>query len=304
MKRTLFALALALFALTAHAAETADASIVHASQVRILYGHDATTTTVFVFAWLVNASSDTYVSDGPALAFSLPEGASNTLDVQLITASGATPLASGAPVEGATELSLRIPPGQSNLRLEYHVEPYEAHARFRLSLPFRSDQTHLFVAPRSVEVSGTPASPAGHDENLGLSIYHVAAQFPGEVAFTFADHPPPPPEQETAMQDTDMDVIAVPNRFSEWRGYVILGALLVVLFAFAVADLMRRAGAGGAYNLSPSEHAALLERLYDDLAALELRHRRGEVSDTAFRDGRRHLRLQVSLLLEQEERRA
>ena len=299
MTRTLLAVALLLAALGAQAAESADASILHATEVRILFGHDQNTTTLFIFAWLVNDSSGTYVSDGAALVFAPPEGASHTLRGELATPAGSRRLTEATATQGIG-LALRVPPGHSNLRLEYHTTPYQAPAHLHFSLPFKAESTHLFVAPQSVKVAGTPTSLTSHDDKLGLDVYRVDARFPGEVAFTFTDSAPP---QKQASEDDNMDVKPLPNRFSQWMGYVLLGGLLLVLFAFGLSELVRSPGRGGTYNLSSAEHAALKERLYDDLASLERSHDGGEVSDAAFRDERRHLRLQISLLLEQEETR-
>ncbi|MBE7558014.1 hypothetical protein HS125_03310 [bacterium] len=267
--------------------------IVHAHDFRVLFGHDNAVQHVMLAATLVNDGSYTYFSEGPTWVLAVPETARSSLKVELNRDGVPVPLTPEPAGEGRVGLSFAVQPGHTNLEISYEGEPYTGRAELLLDFPFVARSLTLLTLPDDIRVLAPSAEDRGIVEEDHLHIYGVSAELPGRLAFAFEGGRFPARAESGGHEG---EVKNTPNLWAGFRGLVLLGVLLALLFLFGVWDLFRREEPGGALNLSPAECRALEERLSAELAELEARHARREVSEIVYRDRKRRLTSQLALL--------
>lgn len=275
---------------------TSELAGVHAHELRLLFGHDNAIEHFLLSATLVNHTSYTVFSEGPTLFFPVPEEAVEELRVSLSRGSIPVDLLPERQEDGRWGVRFDLQPGTSSLQVSYNGKPYAGRSELALDFPFEANRVMLLTLPPDISVSAPALKDLGVDPEDHVHVYEIGAELPGALRFLFEGGK----FDERAM--TPVHAGRPVKAHNYWRGvpgFLLGGGLLLVLLAFALSELYRRSEPGGALNLSPAEHAALLERLRRQLAELEARHQRRELSEAAFRDQSRRIRAQLALLSSQ-----
>lgn len=133
-----------------------------------------------------------YYRASGSFLFSIPDGAQLS-DASVVGTSG-MPVTQSPLDKGKNEKALDYPfrPGDSGIRIAYHL-PYSGdQAQIRFSSPYAADRLAIF-APPSVRVNASGFSPAGQEQ--GFSVYMreaVAANTPISVSISGTAPPPQP----------------------------------------------------------------------------------------------------------------
>ncbi len=253
-----------------------------------------------------------YKADGN-FEFQIPEGG----ELAQVSAWGPSgmPVVQGTIDRGSRRYSIAFAfrPGESGVRLSYHV-PYTANeAVLRATSPYAAQRV-LLIAPPTLQVASAGFQPAGTEQ--GWSVYAregvpAGAQFDIAVSGTA---PPPSesgPQGQTDAQGRDagrsaQPVQALPGRLDSLK-WVLVGGF-GALFALGVGFLWRRpAGATNAQpagkNSQPNRRGASretdaalsqaaaevqrevnhsLDQLKETLFRLELRRQAGTISEEEY----------------------
>ncbi len=243
-----------------------------------------------------------YKPDG-SFEFQIPEGA----ELAQVSAWGPSgmPVVQGTIDRGNRRYAIAFPfrPGDSGVRLSYHV-PYDSNqAVVRVTTPYAAQRV-VIIAPPSLQVVSAGFQPAGTEQ--GWSVYArevVPAGALFDVSVSGTAPPPSAPGQQGEPEGQGRDagpsgapVQALPGRLDTLK-WILVGGF-AALFGLGAVLLWRRPGAalmprGSAPEAATSAVARAaaqvdrdvsqsLDQLKDTLFRLEVRRQAGTISEEEY----------------------